>query len=221
MGGVLPPVVSDHMKVILCYGDSNTWGYDPLTQERFSPQVRWTGVLSRQLGEGYQVIEEGLSGRTTVWDDPVEGLHKNGKEYLLPCLESHQPIDLVILMLGTNDLKMRFSVPAADIAASAGVLVAVIQKSAAGIAGAAPRVLLIAPPPVGKLSEFAEMFIDAGAKSRKLSEYYRVVATQYGCDFLNAGDFIVSSDIDGIHFEADQHHKLGEAVALRVRQILK
>jgi lysophospholipase L1-like esterase len=103
------------MKVILCYGDSNTWGYDPHTQERFSSRVRWTGVLARQLGEEYHMIEEGLSGRTTVWDDPVEGLHKNGKNYLLPCLESHQPIDLVILMLGTNDLKMRFSVPAADI----------------------------------------------------------------------------------------------------------
>jgi len=221
MGGVLPPVVSGQMKVILCYGDSNTWGFDPLTQDRFPPRVRWTGVLARQLGEGYQVIEEGLSGRTTVWDDPVEGLHKNGKEYLLPCLESHQPIDLVVLMLGTNDLKMRFSVPATDIAASVGVLVDVIQKSAAGIAGAAPRVLLIAPPPVGKLSEFAEMFSDAEARSHKLSEYYRVVATQYGCDFLNAGDFIVSSDLDGIHFEADQHKKLGEAVALHVKEILE
>ena len=209
------------MKVILCYGDSNTWGSDPLTQERFSPQVRWTGVLAHLLGEGYQVIEEGLSGRTTVWDDPVEGLHKNGKVYLLPCLESHQPIDLVLLMLGTNDLKMRFSVPATDIAASVGVLVDVIQKSATGVGGAAPRVLLIAPPPVGKLSEFAEMFSDAEVKSHKLSEYYRAVATQYGCDFLNAGDFIVSSDTDGIHFEANQHQKLGEAVALRVRQILK
>ena len=209
------------MKVILCYGDSNTWGYDPLTQERFSPQVRWTGVLARQLGDGYRVIEEGLSGRTTVWDDPVEGLHKNGKSYLLPCLESHQPIDLILLMLGTNDLKMRFSVPAADIAASVGVLVEVIQKSATGVGGAAPRVLLIAPPPVGKLSEFAEMFTAAEVKSHKLAEYYQVMATQYDCDFLNARDFILSSDIDGIHFEADQHHKLGEAVALRVKKILK
>ena len=209
------------MKVILCYGDSNTWGYDPLTQERFSPQVRWTGVLARQLGDGYRVIEEGLSGRTTVWDDPVEGLHKNGKSYLLPCLESHQPIDLILLMLGTNDLKMRFSVPAADIAASVGVLVEVIQKSATGVGGAAPKVVLIAPPPVGKLSEFAEMFTAAEVKSHKLAEYYQVMATQYDCDFLNAGDFIVSSDIDGIHFEADQHHKLGEAVALRVKKILK
>src|SRR3990172_7397939 len=119
------------MKAILCYGDSNTWGYDPTTQDRFPRQVRWTGVLAQELGPEYYVIEEGLSGRTTVWDDPVEGLHKNGRTYLLPCLESHQPIDLILLMLGTNDLKMRFSVPAADIAASVGVLVDVIQNNTA------------------------------------------------------------------------------------------
>jgi lysophospholipase L1-like esterase len=208
------------MKVILCYGDSNTWGFDPVTQERFSPEVRWTGVLAHQLGEGYRVIEEGLCGRTTVWDDPVEGLHKNGKVYLLACLESHQPVDLVLLMLGTNDMKQRFSVPAADIAASVGVLVDIVQKSAAGVGGAVPRVLVMAPPSVGKLSEFAEMFSDAEGKSRKFSEYYRRVAEEYGCEFLDTGKIIVSSDLDGIHFEAEQHWKLGSGVELRVREIL-
>ena len=82
------------MKVILCYGDSNTWGYDPVSQERLPRQVRWTGVLAQELGAGYYAIEEGLSGRMTVWQDPVEGLHKNGRTYLTPCLVSHQPIDL-------------------------------------------------------------------------------------------------------------------------------
>lgn len=207
------------MRVVLCYGDSNTWGFDPVTKGRYSPAERWTGVLARELGAGYRVIEEGLNGRTTVWDDPVEGLHKNGKSYLLPCLESHMPIDLVVLMLGTNDLKKRFSVSASDIATSAGVLVEIIQKSAAGIAGSAPRLLLVAPPPVGRLSEYAEMFDDAEGKSRKFSEYYRLVAMEYGCAFLDAGAFIRSSDIDGIHFEADQHNRLGLAVAHAVREI--
>lgn len=96
------------MKNILCYGDSNTWGYDAETKNRFPPDVRWTGILKRTLGEGYHVIEEGLNGRTTVWDDPIEG-YKNGREYLIPCLESHRPLDLVIIMLGTNNLKKRFS----------------------------------------------------------------------------------------------------------------
>ena len=167
------------------------------------------------------MIEEGLSGRTTVWDDPVEGLHKNGRNYLLPCLESHQPIDLVILMLGTNDLKRRFSVPAADIAASVGALVDIVQKSATGVGASVPQVLLIAPPPVGKLTEYAEMFLDAAEKSGKFAEYYQDVALEYGCWFLDSGEVIVSSDIDGIHFEAEEHARLGAAVARQVKEILQ
>ncbi len=103
------------MKTILCYGNSNTWGAVLGTGERYAPFIRWTGVLAQELGAMYRVIEEGPNGRTTLWDDPIEG-YKNGKEYLIPCLESHRPIDLVVMMLGTNDLKIRFSVPAYDIA---------------------------------------------------------------------------------------------------------
>lgn len=120
------------MKTILCYGDSNTWGYSPATQDRYGRDERWTGVLRNEIGEGYLVIEKGLGGRTTVWDDPVEGRHKNGETYLLPCLESHQPIDLVIILLGTNDLKRRFCVGAFDIAQGAGGLVRIVQKSETG-----------------------------------------------------------------------------------------
>ena len=155
-------------KTILCYGDSNTWGWNPATQSRYVRDERWPGVLRQELGEGYLVIEEGLNGRTTVWDDPIEG-YKNGKEYLIPCLETHKPIDLVIIMLGTNDLKARFSVPACDVAAGAGVLVDIIAKSETGPGDGAPQVLLIAPPPIAKLSEFAEMFEGGAAKSRMLS----------------------------------------------------
>lgn len=81
------------MKSILCFGDSNTWGYNPRTKERYPRNERWTGMLRQELGDGYEIIEEGLNGRITVWEDPIEE-HKNGKEYLIPCLESHQPIDL-------------------------------------------------------------------------------------------------------------------------------
>lgn len=208
------------MRTILCYGDSNTWGYAPATAERYSQDERWTGVLRQELGASYLIIEEGLNGRTTVWDDPIEG-YKNGKEYLIPCLESHKPLDLVIIMLGTNDLKMRFSLPAYDIANGAGVLVDVVQKSAAGPDEGPPKVLLIAPPPVAKLTEFAEMFEGAGPKSRKFSEHYRRVAEEYGCELLDASEVIVSSDIDGIHFEPGEHRKLGQAVADAVRRILE
>jgi lysophospholipase L1-like esterase len=208
------------MKTVLCYGDSNTWGYNPSTGERFSRDERWTGVLRQKLGAEYQVIEEGLNGRTTVWDDPIEG-YKNGKEYLIPCLESHRPIDLVAIMLGTNDLKKRFSVSAYDIANSAGVLVDVVQRSDAGHDGGPPKVLLMAPPPVGKLTEFAEMFDEAKVKSRKFSEYYRRVAEEYGCMLLDTSEVIVSSDLDGIHFEAGEHQKLGEAVAALVKNFFE
>jgi lysophospholipase L1-like esterase len=207
-------------KTVLCYGDSNTWGYDPATQERYPRDERWTGVLRRGLGEGYLVIEEGLNGRTTVWDDPIQG-YKNGKEYLVPCLETHKPIDLVIVMLGTNDLKMRFNVPACDIAAGAGVLVDIIAKSETGPGDGAPQVLLITPPPIARLSEFAEMFEGGTAKSKMLSHHFRLVAEERGCALLDASDVVISSDVDGIHFDLSEHRKLGDAVAARVRQILK
>jgi len=207
------------MKTILCYGDSNTWGSDPATGERFGWTERWPGVLRESLGAGYYVIEEGLPGRTTVWDDPVEG-YKNGETYLIPCLNSHKPLDLVIIMLGTNDLKLRFSVSAFDIANSAGKLVNIVQKSDAGPGGRAPQVLLVAPPPLGALSDYAEMLEGGTAKSKRLAGHYQRVAAEYGCQFLDAGSVIVSSDIDGVHFEKGEHHKLGLAVAAQVRRIL-
>lgn len=208
------------MKTILCYGDSNTWGYNPITQDRFSRDERWPGVLRQELGDGYQVIEEGLNGRTTVWDDPIEG-YKNGEEYLIPCLESHQPIELVVIMLGTNDLKMRFSLSAYDIANGAGVLADIVQRSEGGPKGEPPKVLLMAPPPLGELTEFAEMFEGAEIKSKRLSEHYRRVAEEHGCMFLDTSGVIASSDIDGVHLELSEHRKLGKAVAALVKRTLE
>ncbi len=207
------------MKRILCYGDSNTWGYNPVTQDRFDKYERWTGQLSQALGGNYDVIEEGLNGRTTVWDDPIEG-YKNGREYLIPCLESHKPLDLVITFLGVNDLKKRFSLSAYDVAEGAGVLVQIVQKSNVGIMDGAPQVLLIAPPPVGKLTAYAEMFEGAEAKSQKFAEHYQRVETELGCPFLDTSVVINSSDLDGIHFDQSEHAKLGRTVALKVREII-
>jgi lysophospholipase L1-like esterase len=207
------------MKTIVCYGDSNTWGYRPDTQTRYRRDERWTGVLRNTLGDEYLVIEEGLNGRTTVWDDPIEG-YKNGKEYLIPCLETHKPLDLVIIMLGTNDLKGRFSVGAFDIAKGAGVLVKIVQKSEAGFDGNPPKVLLMAPPPIAKLTDFAPVFEGAKPKSDLFSQEYARVAQEIGCALLDTADVIVSSDIDGIHLDIDEHRKLGEAVAARVRQLV-
>ena len=208
------------MRTILCYGDSNTWGFDPETGERFGEDTRWPGVLRRELGEGYRVIEEGLPGRTTVWADPIEGEHKDGRAYLRPCLESHRPLDLVTVMLGTNDLKARFGLSASDIAQGAASLAEMALRSGCGPGGGAPAVLLVAPPPVGRLTEMAEMFEGSEEKSLGFSEHYRRFAEGCGCEFLNAAEVIVSSDVDGIHFDAEEQRKLGGAVAARVREIL-
>jgi lysophospholipase L1-like esterase len=207
------------VKTVLCYGDSNTWGYDPASGERFPEDVRWPGVLARELGDEFRVIEEGLNARTTVRDDPVEE-YKNGKDYFRPCLESHRPLDLVIVALGVNDLKARFFASASDVADGAGVLVAIAQRNGAGPDGSPPTVLLVAPPTVGRLTELAEMFAGAEEKSRGFARQYRRVAQKHGCELLDAGELVRSSDLDGIHLEVGEHRKLGEAVAARVREML-
>ncbi len=212
------------MKTIVCYGDSNTWGSNPADGSRYPLAVRWTGVLRSALGAQYWVIEEGLGGRTTVWDDPLEGAdgaYKNGRKFLLPCLATHQPFDLLTIMLGTNDLKKRFSLPPSDIAIGAGKLVEIARTSGAGIRGRAPEILLICPPPVAPIvhPRFIEMFEGAEEKSKLLAPYYKTVAAERGVHFLDAGQFIASSPIDSIHLEADAHDRLGLAVADKVRQI--
>ena len=208
------------MKTVLCYGDSNTWGSDPETGERFPEDVRWPGVLARELGEGYRVIEEGLPGRTTVRDDPIEGDYKNGKTYLKACLESHRPIDLITLMLGTNDLKARFGSSASDIAQGAASLADIMLRSGCGPDGGAPVVVLISPPAVAELTDMAQMFEGAEEKSSQFPEHYGRFAEQQGCEFFDASRVIVSSDVDGIHLDPGEHRKLGEAVAARVGELL-
>lgn len=204
------------LRTILCYGDSNTWGYDPASGKRFPPDVRWTGVLARELGAGYRVIEEGLNGRTTRWDDPISP-GRNGLTYLAPCLESHHPLDMVLIMLGTNDLKQRFNLSASDIAESAGGLAGIAKQVATNASGQPARVLLIAPPAVTTLTQLDEMFAGAEPKSRLFSRYYRLAAGWDGASFFDAGSVIESSPLDGIHFEADAHRTLGQALANDVR----
>jgi lysophospholipase L1-like esterase len=212
------------MKTVLCYGDSLTWGYDPVTGERISRNKRWPGVLRDNLGDDYFIIEEGLNGRTTVWDDPLHGGYKNGMKYLIPCLASHRPIDLVILLLGTNDLKMRFSLTAAEITHGIRVLTNIILKSESGPLEKPPKLLLIAPPIVEnipKSSRFFEEFEDGNSKSLKLGKYYKEVAEEHGCYFLDASKVVVTSDMDGIHLDIEEHLKLGLEISKFVKEMLK
>jgi lysophospholipase L1-like esterase len=211
------------VRTILCFGDSNTWGCVPLTApeppRRYEPWRRWPGVLRRELGDGYWIVEEGLNGRTTVWDDALEP-HRNGKQLLPPVLMTHQPLDLVVVMLGTNDLKRRFGLGERDIAAGAGTLLDVVRASDCGPEGSAPQSLLVCPAPVGRLELFAEEFAGAVEKSRGLARQYAAVAAARSCPFLDAGAHVRSSDIDGIHLDAPAHQRLGVVIAREVHRLL-
>jgi lysophospholipase L1-like esterase len=198
-------------------------GLYPLTglepPRRYAPAQRWPGVLRRELGDGYWIVEEGLNGRTTVWDDPLESF-RSGKELLMPCLLTHQPVDLVIVMLGTNDLKDRFGVGARDIAAGAGLLLDSVRASQCGPGELPPQALLVCPPPVGRLGLFAEEFAGAVERSRDLARHYAAVADARSCPWIDAGAHVRSSDNDGIHLDAPNHERLGVVVAQQVRLLL-
>lgn len=209
---------------VLCYGDSNTWGAVPQPYRgaggRFGPGERWTGIMQAALGPRVRVIEEGLNGRTTCVDDPIEGEIRNGERYLPVSLITHMPLDLVIIMLGTNDLKARLSMPAGDIADGAGKLVDLVRRSTAGPVGGAPQVLLVAPAPLARLTWLTEMFEGGTEKSLKFAAEYGRVAEAFGVPFFNAGDVIQSSGDDGIHIDARAHRTLGEALAVEARKLL-
>jgi lysophospholipase L1-like esterase len=211
------------MAVILCYGDSNTHGYDcsTLAGGRLGPGVRWPGVLAAELGPEHQVIEEGLNGRTTIWDDPYHP-GRNGLAYLGPCLETHAPIDVVVIMLGTNDTKTILGRTAAEIASGAGTLVDVVLRSAAGPDGSAPKVLLVAPPPPGEITERSELwgFGEARAKGLAMARLYATAARMRGSAFLDGGLAAAVDPADGVHLAPDGHAALGRAVASVVRELL-
>jgi len=210
-------------RVVLTYGDSNTHGTPPITTledlGRHGPDERWPGVLGAELGAGWRVVEEGLPGRTTVFPDPVAGVHKNGLAVLPAILESHRPVDVVVIMLGTNDLKQRFACPPVEIAEGAGVLVHAVLHSYMGPGGSQPKVLLIAPPPVLEAGCLAEIFAGGAAKSQRLAAEYARVAARHNTSFLDAGAVIRSSPLDGVHYDAAEHGKLGRAVARAVKAI--
>jgi lysophospholipase L1-like esterase len=206
-------------RTILCYGDSNTHGTMPMpdlgAMGRFGRNVRWTGQLAALLPD-WQVIEEGLPGRTTVHDDPIEGAHRNGLAVLPAILESHRPIDVVILMLGTNDLKQRFSVSALDIALSLEKLVLAIRGSGCGPDGAAPGVILVAPPPILEVQDLGVMFAGGQAKSHDLGPRLAALARALEVPFVDAGSLIGVSEIDGIHYDEPAMAALAQAFAQAV-----
>ena len=222
-------MVGGLMKTILCYGDSNTWGFDAAATARspvpvrHAPDVRWTGKLAALLGSGYRIVEEGQNGRTTVHEDNMAEANRNGRTHLPVVLESHAPIDLVILMLGTNDLKTMLGLPAQDIANGVATLTRIILRSISGPGGKAPQVLLVAPAAVGEmldLPDLAARFVQAREKSLQLPRHYEAVAQLLGVHFMNAQDFVEPTPIDALHLDAENHAKLAAGLAVAVRRVV-
>ena len=213
---------SSTMKTILCYGDSNTYGYVPETGLRYPKSIRYPGRLQELLGDEYAVIEEGCNGRTTILDDPVDGW-KNGLDYLRPCLSSHKPIDIVIMMLGSNDLKESFHLSAEEIAKGAGILVRVIKEFTTEKQGFIPEIILVSPPEIGtgiSTSPFYGTFYeDAVDRSRQFPQYYKKVAEQEGCIFFDAARYIQPSETDSLHLTAEGHKTLAEELYKLVKTI--
>jgi lysophospholipase L1-like esterase len=200
-------------RVVLCYGDSNTWGFDPATGGRFPPDVRWPGMLAAQLGDGWHVIEEGLPGRTTVFDDPFDP-PRNGRPYLEPCLLSHEPIDVLVLFLGTNDLSPRFTRTAEEIARGLAVLVR-IAGDVRYRAGSAPPVLVLGLPRLGRFED-ADLYPGVTEKAERLPQALRLEPGLAGVELLELHEVAAYVDGDGFHLDADGHRAVGDAVARRI-----
>ena len=210
------------MKTILCYGDSNTYGYIPETGMRYPRNIRYPGVLQELLGDEYTVIEEGCNGRTTIHDDPIDGW-KNGLDYLQPCLYSHKPVDIVILMLGSNDLKTTFRLNSQEIAEGAGVLVDVIKSFTKEKQGFVPKIILVSPPEIGagiRTSPFYGAFDEnAVGESKRFHVYYKKVADDKDCIFFDAAKYIYPSDFDSLHLTPQGHRVLAERLSEIVKNI--
>ena len=215
---------------VLCYGDSNTWGCigkwvdSDEPSKRYDTDTRWPTVAQKELGEKFHIIEEGLGGRTTIYTHPTEPW-KNGEPYLAPCLHTHRPLDLVVIMLGTNDLQIKKDITAEDLPVGITRLVDIVQRyPKVGRGNVSPKILIIAPievrpsAPEGRTAVYAKFRCDTGRElSLMLPEVYEKVAKEKGCFFLNAQEFAQPGPADGVHFDAQSHIQLGRAVAEFIR----
>ncbi len=221
-------------KHIICLGDSNTHGYcaDPAdcadgALQRFNEDERWTKLLQKSLGEEYLVVEEGLSGRTTVFDDPLYE-HLSALDYIYPCLKSHEPVSLLILMLGTNDTKERFGMNAFAIGLGMKKLVQKAQAIDCWGPGGRPNILIVAPPIIGEgvltspvADEMGTMGTTCVEKSRRVPGEFKRVAGETGCHFLDANELGCEFNrIDFMHLTKRGHATLAQGLAKLIPTLL-
>lgn len=210
------------MKHILCYGDSNTFGTDPIHGGRHPDHLRWTGVLQELLGEEYRIIEEGCGGRTTVFEDEIS-YGRNGLKTLVPCIASHNPLDLIIVMLGTNDLKHRFQATAWDLGRSMERIIDEIHHFPFEPFYPRPEILIVSPILIksGISDSIYGCFTeDAAEMSRCFAGEYAAVSRAKKCWFFDAAQVAEASEEDRLHMTAENHRKLAEALEKEIRKIL-
>lgn len=212
-------------RTVLCFGDSNTHGTCAMRfdgdQRRHAKAIRWPTVMQAALGDAWDVIAEGHPGRTAVFDDPVEGHHKNGRRVLQALLESHRPLDMVIIMLGTNDFKARFNAAPHDVALGIQRLAQDIARSECGAHGQPPKVMLAAPVIAQETGIFVETFKGASEKSKALPALLQGAAKRLNAGFVDLNTVAETDPIDGIHLTSSAHASIGAAMASAIQTYFK
>jgi len=210
-------------RTLLVFGDSNSHGTPPIVTRgeylRYDAALRWPRVMERALGGGWSVVEEGLPGRTTQFDDPVMGVHMNGQTGLRIALESHGPIDLLVIMLGTNDAKTPFNPTPERIAAGVAGLVDIALSDQMQTRHDGFEVLVICPPPVEEVGPISGEFLGGAAVSAGLAPVLAAHCAARGLAFFDAGSVIEVSSQDGVHLEPDAHQALGASVARTIESL--
>lgn len=210
------------MKSVLCYGDSLTWGYNAEGPGRHALEDRWPSALAAELGNGVNVIAEGLNGRTTAFDDHLADCDRNGARVLPVILHTHSPLDLIIIMLGANDMKPFICGYAIGAKQGMARLVDIVRNHAYPHDCASPKIILVSPPAITATAnvDFDAMFDGGMAESRKLASLYCQLAGEEDCDFLDAGTVATTTPLDGIHLDAVNTRAVGTALAPLVRDLL-
>ena len=205
-------------KTILVFGDSNTFGTPPMLSRagicaRYGKNIRWPMIMQNYLKPEWEIIEEGLPGRTTSLPDPEMGDHMNGQTGLKIALNSHGPIDLLVIMLGTNDSKIQFGIEANQIASGLASLLNIANTPDMQLKHNNFETLIITPPQVKERNALEKIFFKANKQTASLNHFYGQLSEKYEISNINAGDFIETSETDGVHFEPEAHQTLGKLVA--------
>jgi lysophospholipase L1-like esterase len=210
------------MKSILAFGDSLTWGAIALQDIRHDYETRWPNVLAAGLNGKARVIEEGMNGRTTVFPDPTEDAERNGAVALPMLLKTHEPLDLVIIMLGTNDIKYANRCRAFDASMGINRLVGMVTRFPFKSVYKPPQVLVMSPPALCKTNDewFNDLWGHAIEESQLFAQHYARVAKECGVHFFDAGSVAKTDPTDGGHLDAKNTRAIGAALVPVAKKIL-